>query len=472
MLTLSLAISYLIVARGTRGVALAIVVAGLPLAFFVGLDNAAVFLGGVGIVAAVTPVPVGFPRGILVGSIDFGIADLIVVGVALYFVTRRSDRRLRWPAAVCFAGLVLFSAVFGERYPGASAATVVRELQGPILLLCTAALVALVSDGQARALAKACVGALVVSGSLIAFSFVTGYEITGMRSATVTFGQSADLGVSRYQTPATAAALAALAAAIGFFLAGGRTSRRAMAVVVVPAALITALALSRNSLLGIASAVLVTFVVVGRFRTVVRLCASLTALVALVVGLSWLHLIPSAVSEAADAYRVRVVGGLTGSALENDLSIQYREDEIERAVAAWKHHPFIGQGLGTPYKSPTGPTTGFFAVEGPFYVHNGYLFILLKMGAVGLAAFLMTTGFEAWRLYRRRGSVSVPIPAVAAAIAALTALLVINLVSPMTWGADAGVPLGVCLGVVVRFARSPKRAAAESEPQKVLAEAV
>ncbi len=70
------------------------------------------------------------------------------------------------------------------------------------------------------------------------------------------------------------------------------------------------------------------------------------------------------------------------SAIETDSSLSWRSYETKKAIKSIREAPIIGHGTGYKYHN--------IAQFGGsiYYIHNNYLFIWMKMGILGLAAFI------------------------------------------------------------------------------------
>ena len=122
----------------------------------------------------------------------------------------------------------------------------------------------------------------------------------------------------------------------------------------------------------------------------------------LIVGTSLLlpmvsHYFPRA-DRIAEAVSLRAGSLFAGSELEYDSSTQWRIRENELALAKIMENPIWGVGLGGDYRPRWHDGDGL-----THYVHNGFLFLLLQIGLVGLVPFLWLSlvfvirGFHYWR---------------------------------------------------------------------------
>jgi O-antigen ligase len=104
-----------------------------------------------------------------------------------------------------------------------------------------------------------------------------------------------------------------------------------------------------------------------------------------------------------------VVGGLTarfsslfaGDELVDDGSTQWRLRENEDAIPVIKENPILGLGPGIEYRAPWNAWDRHMS-----YIHNGYLFLLINVGLVGLIPLLwfsiahVVQGLSSWyKLY-------------------------------------------------------------------------
>lgn len=111
-------------------------------------------------------------------------------------------------------------------------------------------------------------------------------------------------------------------------------------------------------------------------------------------------------------------------------SLEWRVMENAFAVKSIIMHPFIGIGLGGEYKPRlTASILSFFGQT--FYVHNGYFYITVKMGFIGLFLYLINYFYifsRAWGVLRNI-SISDSAPLLAF-IATYVGVLILNIVQP------------------------------------------
>ena len=73
-----------------------------------------------------------------------------------------------------------------------------------------------------------------------------------------------------------------------------------------------------------------------------------------------------------------------------DLSFNLRLLEIARGIEQWKNHIFMGSGLGATYERIMGVRVN----DG---IDNTYIFILWKMGIIGILSFLLIYVIFTWQ---------------------------------------------------------------------------
>ena len=98
------------------------------------------------------------------------------------------------------------------------------------------------------------------------------------------------------------------------------------------------------------------------------------------------------------------VGSLLKNPLKREASLQWRVIETRYALIQINRHPVFGIGLGNSYRPPmeseAGGTT--FTDWTNKYIENGYLYIVLMMGLVGLIPFLWLCIAYLLRVFRNQ----------------------------------------------------------------------
>jgi O-antigen ligase len=116
--------------------------------------------------------------------------------------------------------------------------------------------------------------------------------------------------------------------------------------------------------------------------------------------------LPDKVQPALEAMLGRATSIVTPDATLNSSSLQWRVFETEAAFSSLAESP-QGVGLGNTYRPITtlsGEAAGYQGNPLNTFVHNSYLYIAVKTGVLGLAAFLwfcLAFLLCSWRLFRR-----------------------------------------------------------------------
>jgi O-Antigen ligase len=127
-----------------------------------------------------------------------------------------------------------------------------------------------------------------------------------------------------------------------------------------------------------------------------------------VIALLILVMLRFVISEIApgywSAFEERVVSSFTASALDSDEPwvVGSRLYETEMAINHIENHPILGIGIGTPYRDIllfeyTQAEVAENPDDGRHFIHNTYLYILMKCGIPGVLA----VGWAVWTMLRR-----------------------------------------------------------------------
>jgi hypothetical protein len=185
-----------------------------------------------------------------------------------------------------------------------------------------------------------------------------------------------------------------------------KASMRQVLPYLIPAVVITVLAFSRNSLLGLAVAMAAAVIAAPGRGLPSLLKVAMASIACGVVAWTTLYMIGGApldyVNRQATSYRDRVADGLSRDVLARDSSVEARSVENRYVLEAWRSAPLVGGGFGASYRPPFGPTDSFGATYGQYYVHNWYGWLAVKTGVLGLGWVLAATLIPALRSLRRR----------------------------------------------------------------------
>ena len=120
----------------------------------------------------------------------------------------------------------------------------------------------------------------------------------------------------------------------------------------------------------------------------------------------------------------------------NDVSSRYRFAEWSEAVHEIKRHPLFGIGLGNsisftnPMFSPTNNHYGY--AFSTFYIHNSYIWVMLKLGLVAALVFFAFIGRVVWTAFSGYRRLTDPRARMVllASLASLIAILVLSITGP------------------------------------------
>ncbi len=136
-----------------------------------------------------------------------------------------------------------------------------------------------------------------------------------------------------------------------------------------------------------------------------------------------------------------------------EVSVQERLVESKEVLKLISRNPIIGYGLGTAFRYMS-LTRGFYREV--TFVHNGYLFLVLKLGIVGLVSYFVFY-FRGVALVLRsaREAASVWVrSSLFAAFGVLLAFLMLSLTSPQFYTKDAGLIIALALALAQAVALS------------------
>jgi O-antigen ligase len=154
---------------------------------------------------------------------------------------------------------------------------------------------------------------------------------------------------------------------------------------------------------------------------------------------------------------VRRATSLAPSKLEESVNDRYRLDERANVLGAIGEHPITGLGMDVPWSASFRPLS-VEHVEGREYVHFAALWFWLKLGILGLAAYvsiLIAAGLLAWRVWRQSQGAYVRAFGLAS-LCAFVGLAVMDTTASFT-GVDQRftVLFSVQLGILAVLAKTP-----------------
>jgi O-antigen ligase len=159
--------------------------------------------------------------------------------------------------------------------------------------------------------------------------------------------------------------------------------------------------------------------------------------------------------QSSDSPIVQRATSLAPAKLEANVEDRYRLDERANVLGAIGQHPITGLGLYVPWSASSRPLS-IEHPEGRMYVHFAALWFWLKLGILGLAAYLTLltgAGILAWQVWRQSQEPSARAFGLAS-LCALVGLAVIELTASFT-GVEQRFTIlfGVQLGLLALLAR-------------------
>ena len=137
-----------------------------------------------------------------------------------------------------------------------------------------------------------------------------------------------------------------------------------------------------------------------RMRLLKQLMPAAIAGVLLVVGLMAVQ--PSKVERLAYVLTDRI-GSLLNDPFKREGSLQWRVIETRYALLQIGRHPILGLGLGNRYRPPMeSEASTMYSGWASKYVENGYLYIAVMMGLVGLLPFLWLCAVYLLRVFQHQ----------------------------------------------------------------------
>jgi len=316
---------------------------------------------------------------------------LVAVAVLAVAIDIMRTRRALWipgplrPAVMLLAPAMLVGAVVGHA-AGAS----IRFAFGSedllfYLLLLPLAVANLDIDTRRLTQLLACVGALATLKAVLGLIEVAGHYGSSIEgTATLTYYEPAANWLTLI------AVLAILAAAL-------MRARPPLWMVLSAPLLLACLALSYRRSFWIAAVLgIVLVLMIGASPGGRRLLAQAVMAVALTI---WLL---GSINFQSQLPIVKRVASLSPSKLEANQQDRYRLDERANVLGAIREHPFTGLGVTVPWAATVHPLP-VEREEGRQYVHFAALWFWLKLGILGLLAYVavlaggMALAWRAWR---------------------------------------------------------------------------
>jgi O-antigen ligase len=374
---------------------------------------------------------------------------LVILAVGLDLLA--NERPLRLPRGLGLALVLLVLAIAAGAVTGRAAGASVSEIvfagrQLPYLVLVPLLVVNLVHTRRDVVTVLAVAAGLGIVKALLGLLTVASGRGTSLDGTTITF----------YEPAANWLMMLLVVGVLAMVLLRLRPPLWLLAGTLLMVASL-ALSFRRSFWIGVTLAVLLVIVLgvppVGR-----RLL--IPAAVLVIVGV-WA--IGSVGFQAAQAPLLDRAASLKPAKIEANAEDRYRLDERANVLAELRRQPVTGLGLAIPWSSAARPL-GVEHEGGRGYVHSIALWWWLKLGALGLAAYLALMGSACWmavRVWRRHRDPMMR----AVGLGSLGALIGLAVIE--TTGSFTGVDLrftvlmGVLLGLLAwlcRDAASPEQA--------------
>lgn len=383
---------------------------------------------------------------------------LAVLAVGLDLVRQRRALVIPRPLALPLALLLLAmiaGAVTGHAAGASTRSVVLSEHVLAYLLLLPIAVANLPIGRRQAMIAVVAVSALAILKGLLGMIEVLGHYGTPIEGhATLTY----------YEPTANWLIMLALLGVVAFALARVRLPMWAL---VGSPLLLASLVLSYRRSFWIAAVLaLLLMIVLGSTPRGRRMLVPIVLLTACAV---WF--LGSVNLESSGSPVLRRVASLSPSKLEANAQDRYRLDERANVLGAIGQHPITGLGMEVPWSADHRPLSVEHP-EGRMYVHFAALWFWLKLGILGLAAYvsvLVGSIVLAWRVWRGDGE-QVFRAFGLASLVSIVSLAAIETTASFT-GIDARFTtlLGAQIGLLALIARSPQPAGEDTARSASLA---
>lgn len=404
---------------------------------------------------ATTTLPAAVPNAIQVGPLAVNLYEPLLFALALRMVASpRTNSRPTKNGLMLLGLLTIVPAIVGL-IGGAVTRWIVFDVRGLVTLTAAAVVAAYVAVD--RGLCDAAVRTLRTSlwiSAAFTLAAAVGIVAVGGRTEDASLyldGQASSSGATRLLTDATHVSLAVLCVALSALIMQ-RARLGNLLPYILPALLVTTFSFSRNALLALGVAAMISAVFAGRrgITGTVRATAGLTLVGVAIAGTA--VLIGGQVMEFAHAqwqgYSDRVVSGLQSDVRGRDASTLQRLAENDATTSAIADAPVLGHGFGYAYRPAFGAPGTFAGEEGRFYSHNFYYWLGVKTGLLGLLVFMWSAMRPAVRGLRTSHS--------AVAVGTI-AMLTVNVVAPLPLSTESSgsITMGALIGVCLALAPAP-----------------
>lgn len=293
------------------------------------------------------------------------------------------------------------------------------------------------------------------------------FQVAGRSEAAALFLSTTGAGASdstRYLTAASQVAVIVFSVVLALVVVD-RINLRTAAPYLIPSLALSFLSFSRNSFLAIAFAVV--FAIVAA-RTLKPLVVAVKAAIFVGIPLTILAMANASfglpggefVTTQFNAFMSRVIDGLDPSTLSDDTSAVARVNEDGYLLQGIVQSPLVGHGFGFAYRPAVGPVGSFSATKGQYYGHNFYLWITVKTGILGLAAFLYFAAVPVLKSLWNSSTASIGLGAAGAGVL----LAIVFAPFPNDYVNGSSLAVGLLFGALIAEVSKPKQIKQELEP--------
>lgn len=355
--------------------------------------------------SAATPPLVAVPFLVVVGGKSLFLSDLLLPLAALVALRRGSRIGRLDLLAWAYTAVMAFQAAVGVvRKQPFEAFT--QDLRGPVYLICGYFIASrLLRAGTIATVVRVAGLILWYTAGLMVVTILTGAEILSGRTEAVRAYdavQTQEFDATRFIVNSKGLAFMVLVAALAVLMSRRSTERHrwVAGLLGLPAFTITFLGYARATTLALGLCVLVLVLLARRLQlSGPRVGGALLVLVGMLAALALtgsgaLLNDPqgNALARQVAGFEERVVGGLSEDGVDSPGN-QYRLLENRYALQTAATNPLFGQGIGAAYHPTFVRDSQLQAFKtnpefGSRFIHNGWLWYLVKTGAVGLVVAL------------------------------------------------------------------------------------
>lgn len=354
---------------------------------------------------ACLPALIWFPFLIPLGGKSVYFTDVLLPLAALMALLRPS-RSPRTDLVVWVYSLVMGLQTAVGLANGQPFNAFTQDLRGPLYIVCGYFIASrLYTSARVRQVLGATGFVLWWSAGLMLFTIATGIDVLAGRTEDVRAYQAAGpevIDATRFIVDSKGLAFITLVTGTTVLVSRVATphQRRVAALLVAPALIVTFLNYARATVLALlVCAVLV--LALRRLAQVQRRRIAVTALVVstfvAIIGLTGTASVfadpqGNVLARQVAGFQERVIGGLDAENVESPGNT-YRLLENRYALEAIARNPLFGQGVGAAFKPQSfgDPSLDAFQTDPAFgvrFIHNGWLWYLVKGGVVALLAFV------------------------------------------------------------------------------------